>query len=455
MSNTNYNKKDDFYKKNENKFYLIDQVEDQLKNDLKVLLNLKRTPRNLHIFAVFYKQYNLQKITNRPVFISTNLLQKKFGLKDPDYKKYFDTFVAEWENTEWSYVKKQTREIKSFSQCFIDLCEKYQGIKFTKDFYKNYYYSIKEFSNTQIEHLQKIFNQIKNEKNNQGSSEAAIDNTLRTFQKEGSGKAAIDNTLRREEFDSMISEDFYHSTEDSPFRVYHKLQTLTRSVKSQMFNGYYDIDLQQCFASISWGILDMQNCSLSFAWMLNPHMKRELREKIKKDFNLETIEEAKQKICALFTEAWTSGEDNVEWYHQLHLEIIKRAKKYLGQKVLWNGQEVLIDTMHKFFTYHEQMIIAKLSEQCNVVLNMHDGIISTTKPKEDTVEYMGFKFLLSINQFVEIKFIKDEKSIKEIQNLEDMLENKETFMNIDKDYKENNLKEGIDFNTMISRLLQV
>ena len=123
---------------------------------------------------------------------------------------------------------------------------------------------------------------------------------------------------------------------------------------------------------------------------------------------METITQAKQKICALFTESWTTGEKDVEWYNQLHFEIKRRARQHLGKKVLWNGQEVLIDTMHKLFTYHEQMIIAKLSEECNVILNMHDGIISTNRPKENHVEYLGFKFLLSIDQFVDIIFVKEE-----------------------------------------------
>ena len=411
MSNSNYIIETDFVHSND-KYFSINDVENQLKADLKVLLNLKRTPRNLHIFSVFYKQYMLQKLTNEPVFISTKLLQNRFNIQADDYNRYFYTFVAEWEDETYSVKEKRCRRIKSFTPEFIVLCEKYQGIKFTKDFYRNYYYSIKEFSNDQINHLRKIFNRLKTQR-----EEQSIGIILREQTKQRE-EQSISGTLRIEEFEDIISEDFYHSTEDSPFRMYHKLQSLTRTVKSKIFNGYYDIDLQQCFASIAWNILDMQSCSLPFAWMLNPQLKNDLREKVKNDFGLETIIEAKQKICALFTESWTSGEKNVEWYNQLHLEIIKRAKKYFNQKVLWHGQEVLIDTMHKFFTYHEQMIISKLSTKCEVILNMHDGIIATTKPKEDTIEYMGFKFLLSINQFIEIQFIKDEKAIEEIQLIE-------------------------------------
>ena len=407
MSNNNYSITDDFVYKN--KKYFIDEVATELKNDLKALLNLKRTPRNLHIFSVFYKQYNLQKSTNAPVFISTNLLKNRFKLNERDYSQYFDTFVAEWEDETYSYINKQCREIKSFTPEFIALCEKYAGIQFTKDFYKNYYYSIKEFSNDQINHLRKIFNRLNQEEREEKSIGGTLREKTEINQKQNrEERQSISSTLRNEEFESIISEDFYHSTEDSPFRIYHKLQSLTRTVKSQMFTGYYDIDLHQCFASIAWNILDMQNCSLPFAWLLNPQLKNEFREKVKSDFHLETITQAKQKICSLFTESWTTGEKDVEWYNQLHFEIKRRARQHLGKKVLWNGQEVLIDTMHKLFTYHEQMIIAKLSEECNVILNMHDGIISTNRPKENHVEYLGFKFLLSIDQFVDIIFVKEE-----------------------------------------------
>lgn len=408
MSNSNYIIETDFVHSND-KYFSINDVENQLKADLKALLKLKRTPRNLHIFSVFYKQYNLQKSTNAPVFISTNLLKNRFKLNERDYSQYFDKFVAEWENNDWSYVNRQCREIKSFTPEFIALCEKYAGIQFTKDFYKNYYYSIKEFSNDQINHLRKIFNRLNQEEREEKSIGGTLREKTEINQKQNrEERQSVSIILRNEEFEGIISEDFYHSTEDSPFRIYHKLQSLTRTVKSQMFTGYYDIDLHQCFASIAWNILDMQNCSLPFAWLLNPQLKNEFREKVKSDFRLETITQAKQKICALFTESWTTGEKDVEWYNQLHFEIKRRARQHLGKKALWNGQEVLIDTMHKLFTYHEQMIIAKLSEECNVILNMHDGIISTNRPKENHVEYLGFKFLLSIDQFVDIIFVKEE-----------------------------------------------
>ena len=243
MSNNNYSITDDFVYKN--KKYFIDEVATELKNDLKALLNLKRTPRNLHIFSVFYKQYNLQKSTNAPVFISTNLLQNRFNLNERDYSQYFDTFVAEWEDETYS-IKNRCRRIKSFTPEFIALCEKYAGIQFTKDFYKNYYYSIKEFSNDQINHLRKIFNRLNQEEREEKSIGGTLREKTEINQKQNrEERQSISSTLRNEEFEGIISEDFYHSTEDSPFRIYHKLQSLTRTVKSQMFTGYYDIDLQQ------------------------------------------------------------------------------------------------------------------------------------------------------------------------------------------------------------------
>ncbi len=432
-TNNNYNLKTEFVQQNTKKNkYLIDEVAVELKIKLKNLLNMTRIPRDLNLFCIFFKAYQLQKTTNQPVFISTNLIKNSFGVKVLDYKKYFDEFVAEWEDETYSVKEKRCRRIKSFNQQFIDLCEEYSDLKLNSDFYKKYYYSVTMFSKHQLSELNRIFKSRREEREEQ----------------------SISGTLRSDEFEDIISEDFYHSTEDSPFRKYHKLQSLTRTTKSQIFDGYYDIDLQQCFASIAWNILDMQNCNLSFAWMLNPIFKNDLRKKVQSDFGLETIEEAKQKICALFTEAWTTGEKNVEWYNQLHFEIKKRVKKHLGQNILWNGKEVLIDTMHKFFTYHEQMIITKLSEECNVVLNMHDGIIATNKPSADYVEYLGFKFLLSINQFVKIEFIKDEQAIIDLNMMNEMIQTN-GYMMLNKNYKEAIDNIGLNIKREISHIISV
>ncbi len=406
MLNTNYNTTTDFYKINEN-------ILSNLKVDIKNILNLTRTPRNLDIFFNFFKACKLQMKTNSPVYISTLKLQKAFGIKSSDYKIYFEKLVAEWESEEYqSYGKDKTcRLIKSFTEEFISLCQKYHDLKLPRSFYQKYYYNIKEFSESQL-------------------------NRLRTlFKKEEREEKSISSTLRNIDSDDLLIEDFYHSTEDSPFRVYHKLQSVTRATKSDIFNGYYDIDLQQCFASIAWHILDMKNCDLAYSWLLNPEFKHDLRQLIKKDFNLDSIEDAKKKVCALFTDEWTTGEKNVEWYQQLHNEIKKRVKTQLGQKVLWRGKEEVIDSFHKFFTYHEQMIIEKLSQNLDVVLNMHDGIIATNKPNQNSVEYLGFEFLLSINQFVKIEMIEDDLAIQMQSKLEKMQYTKET-MEINKDYKE-------------------
>lgn len=437
MSSSNYNQKNNFDKINVKKIS-ISEIEDQLKIDLKNVLGLNRTPRNLNIFANFYKAYQLQKMINQntennihdinidAIFISTKRLQQSFGLKSDDYKIYFEKLITEWEDTTYEYNGKNAkcRIIKSFSPQFIELCEKYSNLKFNREFYQKYYYQIKDFSDEQINQLRSIFKNLKKEEREKTEG---ISRTL----------------ISQSEFDNMMTEDFYHSTEDSPFRIYHQLQTITKSVKSKMFNGYYDIDLQQCFASIAWNLLDMKNCSLAYAWLLNPELKHDLRQKIKDDFGLDNIDLAKQKVCALFTEKYTSGEKNVEWYNQLHLEIMKRVKTQLGKLVEWNGQTQVIDTFHKFFTYHEQMIISKLSQECNVVLNMHDGIIATNKPQHDYVEYLGFKFLLSINQFVDIQFIKDENFIQQQKTLNQMQQIGNISLELNKEYKNIELKNSL------------
>ena len=405
MSNSNYNTNSEFVQLN-------------LKKDLKEILCLERTPRDLNIFFNFFKAYKMQKETNDVVFISTKKLQKAFGLKSNDYLIYFDKFIKEWQTSEYKSFgnDKSCRTIKSFTDDFIDLCEKYINIEIPKDFYKKYYYALTDFSVNEIDYLKKI----------RREREQSISRTL-----------------------TSIDEEFYHSTENSPFRKYHKLQALTKSIKSKIFNGFYDIDLQQCFASIAWNILDMKNCELEFAWLLNPQFKNDLREKIKIDFNLNSIEEAKQKVCALFTEKLTTGENKIVWYKNLHQEIKNRVSVYLGTKVEWNNKIEVIDTFHKFFTYHEQMIIKKLSQNLEVVLNMHDGIISKTKPSSNTVEYLGFEFLLSINEFVEIKIIDNEYTQNDVKTINNMEINNNLF-EINKLYKENEY----EYKNYISILIQ-
>ena len=400
-------------------------IYENVKKDLKILLGLTNRPKSLNIFFNFYKACKLQLETNSPVFVSTLKLTKCFGVKSSDYKIYFEKFVDQWESEEYqSYGKdKKCRLIKSFTTEFIALCEKYNDLKLPRSFYQKYYYNIKDFTNNQIDRLKELFNSRRERR-----------------------QSISYTSFKSEEinFDDLLIEDFYHSTEDSPFRSYHKLQTMTKAVKKDIFSEYFDIDLQQCFASIAWHILDMKNCSLPYAWLLNPELKNDLRQLIKKDFNLETIVEAKQKVCALFTEQWTTGEKNIEWYLQLHNEIKRRVKEQLGQKVLWRGKEEVIDTFHKFFTYHEQMIIEKLSKNLEVVLNMHDGIIAKNRPKKNSVEYLGFEFLLSIEQF-EYEIKNDENSLKDQEKLNNMEYTKEYF-EINKDYKEEYSTRDIQFN---------
>jgi hypothetical protein len=61
----------------------------------------------------------------------------------------------------------------------------------------------------------------------------------------------------------------------------------------------------------------------------------------------------------------------------------------------------LIDSHHKYFTYHEQQIIEKYVAENNliVVLPIHDGFITAAKPKTLETSYMGHNFRFSCDKF--------------------------------------------------------
>jgi len=405
MYNSNYNQKNEFYTKDVKKFKISD-VEIQLKQDLKKIFKSTRTVRDLNPVCIFFKRYEEFLRTGISPWISTLQLYNSFKIHHDDSEKYFKCFVAEWDNIEFNkgnYKQKaQCRTIKSFTPEFVELYMKYKNVEFDKEFYEKYYRSITLFSVKNINKLKEVLNSLKKDRATPTGYSDILRNsdTEPELKKEAATPTGYNDILRRqdEEFEDILNDDFYHSTEKSPFRIYHKFQQISLSDKLEMFKGLYDIDLQQCFGSIAWHILDMKNSQLSFASLLNPKCKNELRQKIKDELGLETLDKAKEQICALFTEEYCTA-DKLDWYKALHKEIIRRCKKHFNSKVEWKGKEENINTMHKFFTYHEQMTIAKLSEECDVILNMHDGIITTNQPKNDFVEYLDFKFLLSVKEF--------------------------------------------------------
>ena len=155
--------------------------EKQLKIQIKEILNMERIPKNLDVIHYFLwtirrdlersdkflkevyieeskepleilmllsidelkrmlgliNDINNEETEDNYSFISTKVLQQNFRMKSKDYDKYFSMFVKEFKDDGfYSYTKKETRKIKSWSTNALKFYEATLKYNIPQTFYK-------------------------------------------------------------------------------------------------------------------------------------------------------------------------------------------------------------------------------------------------------------------------------------------------------------------------------
>ena len=362
-------------------------TEEQLKYYIKEKLGFKRTPRDITTYYVFMLVRNIHEAIkevegsfyNSEMFVSTTILQQRFKIHGRTYAPYFKSLISGYEDESYSINLGLARTIKSWSPLFDEMYNETRHIEIHESIYKQYVCQTESINNDVLDFIKNSINKTTTTNHHSVMYLTSLDQLKQQL---------INN-----------NNNFYVSTKSSPFRKYHFIQSIPKELRKEVFKGCYDIDLEQAFASITWNELDFKNSSIDNGWMLNPECKKDFRRVVQKEFNLKSESEAKTQICYLFSKEYTHSWGGPKWFDDLHKSITEKIRTKLYKEVEWKGKKVEIDTFHKFFTFHEQNIINIISQQNNVVVNMHDGVISKTKPITNTVTYNGGQYKLSVHQF--------------------------------------------------------
>ena len=336
-------------------------TEIDIKKELSNVLNKKRMIRSLDTFWVFKHVWEIhQRCDERKnIFVSTKKLLD-MGINTPVYKPYFDLFIGEWEDETYNWSNSNLRRCKyisTWSPYFEELMEKTKSFDVPQEIVKSYSHKI-----SPLENPTKL-------------------------------SGAWDKL-----FPNKPMQDFMTSTCNSPCRLYHPIQNVKKDARDWAFKGMYEIDLSSAFGSIAFNVLGMKDSHLEGAWMLNPQCKDIFLEKLCDTFRCDKAK-AKEQRSALFVDKNPWG---ILWYDNLNKDITRRAQKHYGTYVL-RGKRVQIDTLHKFFTYHEALLIDSIKVRLDVdaVLTIHDGLISTSKPAINTLQTSNGDYLLSVRKLGE------------------------------------------------------
>ena len=277
------------------------------------------------------------------IFINTEFLKNNFKQTIKTYKPY-EQWVEFWNDGTYDKNQGQCRHIRSFSQVFMDLMSLVESeigvIDIPEDWYLQYCYLVTPFPQETIDLIERFKRQCQDQ--------------------------VVLSKVKYQKYS--------HSTKASPFRIYNSAVNMPKVIRAQVFKGYGMLDLTAAFASIAWYELDMKNCELEGAELLNPLRKKEMRQKIMESFKGMALDKAKQTSQYLFSQAYKHSW-GVMWFDNLHKEISKRVGQKLQQKqsVLWKGKKIEIKSYHQWFTYHEQQIMNLLNEK--IVLQIHDAVI--------------------------------------------------------------------------------
>ena len=298
----------------------------ELKAAVKKSLQMKREPRNLNIFYLFWTSYHYTKPNEMP-FVATSVLQRRFKISSAKYKKYFDGWVGKFCGRPVKGL--QCRYIETWTPQFIQLMNETKSISIPRTFFKELCYQTKSINKQLL---------------------SIINNNNTPF--------------------SSPFTDYYHNTKDSPFRWYHAAQGLTKQQKRQLFGGCYDIDIESCFSSIAYHDLKIHDDRL------RPENKKYLRAAIMRDFRCDEPK-SKQWVSILFSQPYKHSW-GVKWFDQLHKLVTAHVDAWIQNNSSWAPDGGW--SYHKVFTFMEQRIMNKIITEDNLVLRMHDGCIMKEIP---------------------------------------------------------------------------
>ncbi len=311
-----------------------------------------------------------------PLFINTTSLQIDFKIKTQTYQPYLECFVKEY-RCDWKYTEGKAREILSFTDEFVELME-WCDVEFGRLQYPETF--IQYFCYERVRMHPKLLR--------------LLDEKCDEFSEE--------------ERDLLWTDGYYKIKRTKSFRKYDNLVNCPKELRNRLFEGYYQLDLDACFASIAYHELGMKDCGLEYAELLCGSRKLEFRELIMQSFGCD-YNKAKIISQYLFASPYThSHGKNVNWFNNLHKEITKRLKEILSDKeknrVEFYGKMKKIDCFHAYFTYHEQMIIQNIKNHPlfqihdAIVLEPEDELILTKNIDANQIEYKNNIYYFKVEQ---------------------------------------------------------
>lgn len=320
----------------------------ELKQAVKESLSLKRTPRNLDIFYLFWMSFHYTK-PGEMSYVATSVLQSKLGVKSNDYKKYFQCWVEKFCGKPIKGL--QCRNIETWTPNFIQLMERTKRITIPKDFFYKMCHDTLPINN-------KLKERIKN------------------------NSTVISRTLTQD--------CRYIKTKNSERWYLPGLSEMKTELRHQtILKDCWHIDIESCYSSIMYHEMGLKDDRL------DPRNKQYLRAAIMRDFGC-NLEGAKRKISILFSmpHKYSWG---VKWYDDLHKQTTKTINQWI-QDNRWREPEGGW-SYHKAMTFMEQRIMENLYTEDNEVFRHHDaGYFEFSNPEVEIAQLKSkaYPHLLSV-----------------------------------------------------------
>ncbi len=371
------------YKKLNSVKWLIVEDEFNKSNDEFNILYQQQQPEQALLYSVTLRTLCQHIPLELPLFINTTSLRKDLNTNPSVIINYSEYFVKSYYDNVANNLTGECKRILSFTDKFLELMEWCDG-EFGKLGYPE------EFAS-------KYFNHQLIEMNDRGLS--IFKNKLNSGELNETECAEIETAL-------MMSKGRYYIKRKNSFRKYSALVSLPKRIRNKVFAGYYQLDLDACFASVAYHELEMKKCELEHANLLCGSKKQQLRQQIMNDFKCD-YDKAKQISQYLFSGPYKHSW-GVEWFDNLHKEISDKLRHILWNKdtnmVEFCGKNKKIDCFHSYFTYHEQMIIQAIKN--NSLFQIHDAImlepedelILSKNINANKIQYKGNDYYFKIEQ---------------------------------------------------------
>jgi hypothetical protein len=291
----------------------------------------------------------------------TSILQQKLGLTNKKvYEPYFNAFIR-FTNSSWNSLSGRMRDgewTEAAHSFFGSFCK---GVSIPLDLHRKFFFATEDFPNI-----------------------TRITDTM-------------DNNLREKPVWEKWCRPFYHSTVRSPHRRYHYLQSLKTEEKKTLFKGCINVDIVSCFQSLWWHELGGKDCTLPFAYLLNPLLKADLHSKIANDFCIEVEEDIKtmrQMLCSDYRNGYPTSSGHA-WFDILRQGVQSDCLKFGLLTMGWKFEET---NCHRVFTHLEGIVIERMRTVGDEALLMHDGVIYW-KTDVDELKKAAHPHLLKVEQW--------------------------------------------------------